>query len=171
MKFCLKNNGFITIYSEPKEGTTVKIYLPRHKGVVVEAHTNHIIEIPISQGETVLLVEDDCSILKLGKRILEELGYRVLSANSPSEVIKLAKGHADEISLLITDVIMPQINGRELSEHLQTLYSNLKIIFMSGYTANVIAHRGVLDNGIFFISKPFSKKEMAAKVRKILDEA
>jgi len=165
-----QNNGFINIYSEPKKGTTIKIYLSRHEGQAVEAYSDNIIEIPISLGETVLLVEDDGSILKLGKRILEELGYRVLSAASPSEAIKLAEEHADEISLLITDVIMPEMNGRELSEHLQNLYPNLKIIFMSGYTANVIAHRGVLDDDVFFISKPFSKKEMAVKVREVLDE-
>ena len=166
-----QNNGFINIYSEPKKGTTIKIYLPRHEGLVVEANSDNIIEIPISLGETVLLVEDDGSILKLGKRILEELGYKVLSTTSPSEAIKLAEEHADEISLLITDVVMPEMNGRELSEHLQNLYPNLKIIFMSGYTASVIAQRGVLDDGVSFISKPFSKKDMAVKVREVLDEA
>lgn len=165
-----QNNGFINIYSEPKKGTTIKIYLPRHEGQVVEAHSDNNIEIPVSLGETVLLVEDDGPILKLGKRMLEELGYRVLAATSPSEASKLAEEQADEINLLITDVIMPEMNGRDLSEHLESLYPNLKTLFMSGYTANVIAHRGVLDDNVFFISKPFSKKDMAVKVREVLDE-
>ncbi len=165
-----QNNGFINVYSEPNKGTTIKIYLPKHMMMAVELHRETPIEVPLSHGETVLLVEDDRSILKLGKRILEELGYSVLSAPSPREAIELAKAQAGEINLLITDVIMPEMNGRELSEHLKSLYPNLKILFMSGYTANVIAHRGMLDDDVYFISKPFSKKDMAVKVREVLDE-
>jgi len=166
-----QNNGFINVYSEPKKGTSIKIYLPRHEGQAVEAYSDNNIEIPLSRGETVLLVEDDGSILKLGKRILEELGYIVLSSSSPLEATKLAEEQAGELNLLITDVIMPEMNGRELSENLKSLLPNLKILFMSGYTANVIAHRGVLDDDVSFISKPFSKKDMAIKVREVLDEA
>ncbi len=166
-----QNNGFINVYSEPKKGTTIKIYLPRHEGQTVETHGDNNMEIPLSRGETVLLVEDDGSILKLGKRILEELGYSVLSFSSPLEAAGLTKEKAGELNLLITDVIMPEMNGQELSEHLKSLWPNLKILFMSGYTANVIAHRGVLDEGVNFISKPFSKKDMAVKVREVLDEA
>ena len=166
-----QNNGFINVYSEPEKGTTIRVYLPRHSGQAVEAHRESTLEIPLSRGETVLLVEDDGSILKLGKRILEDLGYAVLSTNSPSEAAKLAEEHTGEINLLITDVVMPEMNGRELSERLQTLYPDLKTLFMSGYTANVIAHRGVLEDGVCFISKPFSKKDMAVKVREVLDES
>jgi len=163
-----QNNGFINIYSEPDEGTTIKIYLSRHKGEI-EAHHKIILKNPISRGETVLLVEDDSSIMKLGKRMLNGLGYSVLSANTPSEAISLAKEHADEINLLVTDVVMPEMNGRELSEQLKRLYPNLKILFMSGYTANVIAHRGVLEDGVCFMPKPFSQKDLAVKVREALD--
>ena len=167
-----QNNGFINVYSEPKNGTTIKIYLSRHTGQAVEAHSENTLEFPLSRGsEVVLLVEDDASILKLGKRILENLGYTVLSATGPSEAIRLAEEHTSEIKLLITDVVMPEMNGRELSEQLHGLYPNLKILFMSGYTANVIAHRGVLEEGVCFISKPFSKKDMAVKVREVIDEA
>ncbi len=166
-----QNNGFINVYSEPKKGTTIKIYLPRHEGQAVEAYSDNNIEIPLSRGETVLLVEDDVSILKLGKRILEELGYIVISSSSSIEAAELAKEKASELNLLITDVIMPEMNGQELSEHLKSLWPNLKILFMSGYTANVIAHRGVLDDGVNFISKPFSKRDMAVKVREVLDAA
>jgi two-component system, cell cycle sensor histidine kinase and response regulator CckA len=166
-----QNNGFINVYSEPKKGTTIKIYLSRHAGQVFEAHRENNLEIPLSQGETVLLVEDDGSILKLGKRILEDLGYDVLSATSPIKAAMLAEEHAGEISLLITDVVMPEMNGRELSNQLQSRYPDLKTLFMSGYTANVIAHRGVLEDGVCFIPKPFSKKDMAVKVREVLDES
>jgi two-component system cell cycle sensor histidine kinase/response regulator CckA len=166
-----QNNGFINVYSEPEKGTTIKIYLSRHTGQAVEAHSENTLEIPLSRGEAVLLVEDDASILKLGKRILKNLGYNVLSSKSPGDAFQLAKDHADKIHLLITDVVMPEMNGRELSEKLQALYPNLKTLFMSGYTANVIAHRGVLEDGVSFISKPFSKKDMAFKVREILDGA
>jgi len=103
------------------------------------------------------------------ERVLENLGYMVLPTNSPEEAIKLVEEHIGNIHLLITDVVMPEMNGRELSEKLQVLYPQLKILFMSGYTANVIAHRGVLDEGISFISKPFSSKEIALKIREVLD--
>jgi len=98
-------------------------------------------------------------------------GYAVLSSASPIEAIKLAEEQGNGINLLITDVVMPGMNGRELSEHLQRLYPTLKTLFMSGYTANVIAHRGVLEDGVSFISKPFSKKDLATKVREVFDSA
>ena len=166
-----QNNGFINVYSEPKKGTTIKLYLPRHIGRADEAHSENNLKISLNRGsETVLLVEDDGSILKLGKRILEDLGYAVMSSTSPREAAKQAEEYTGDINLLITDVVMPEMNGRELSEQLQSLYPNLKTLFMSGYTANVIAHRGVLEDGVCFMSKPFSKKEMAVKVREVLDE-
>lgn len=118
-----------------------------------------------------MLVEDDASILKLGERILGNLGYMVLPANSPEKAIKLAEEHNGTIHLLLTDVVMPGMNGRELSEKLQGQYPDINTLFMSGYTANVIAHRGVLEDGIHFISKPFSKMDLAGKVRKVLDAA
>ena len=163
-----QNNGFINVYSEQGEGTTIKIYLSRHLGQAESVSREETLEIPLSCGETVLLVEDDTSILKLGKRILEELGYTVLAANTINEAVRLAEEHAGEIHLLITDVVMPEMNGRQLSELLQKAYVNLKVLFMSGYTANVIVHRGVLDDGVCFMPKPFSKKDMAVKVREVL---
>jgi two-component system, cell cycle sensor histidine kinase and response regulator CckA len=164
-----QNNGFVNAYSEPGKGTTFKVYLPRHTGEIVEERRESTLEIPLSQGETVLLVEDDGAIKQLGKRMLKDLGYTVLSAASPSEAIILAEEHAGGINLLVTDVVMPEMNGCELSEQLQTRYSNLKTLFMSGYTANVIAHRGVLDDGVCFMPKPFSKQDLAVKVREALD--
>ena len=100
-----------------------------------------------------------------------DLGYTVLASNSPNEALSVVKEHVGKLNLLITDVVMPAMNGRELSEHLQSLYSNIKTLFMSGYTADIIAHRGVLDEGVCFIPKPFSKKDLALKVRESLDSA
>jgi len=165
-----QNNGFINVYSEMEKGTTFKIYLPIHVGQTVKEHSEKNIELPLSRGETVLLVDDDDSILQIGKRILEKLGYAVLFSSSPMEAISLAAEHADEINLLITDVVMPKMNGRELSERLQSLYPNLKTLFMSGYTADIIAKRGILESGVNFIEKPFSNKDLAFKIREVMGE-
>jgi two-component system, cell cycle sensor histidine kinase and response regulator CckA len=108
-------------------------------------------------------------ILKLARTILEELDYTVLPAASPIEAKSLAAEHEGNIDLLITDVVMPEMNGRELSEHLHSLYPRLETLYMSGYTANVIAYRGVLEEGVSFIPKPLSIKELAVKVREVLD--
>ncbi|MDA3897465.1 MAG: GAF domain-containing protein [Desulfobacteraceae bacterium] len=164
-----QNNGFINVYSEPGKGTTFRIYLPRHQGKIVEIQDESPAEIPHSRGETVLIVEDDLQILKLARQILKGLGYTVLISGTPLEAIGLAEESAGEIHLLVTDVIMPEMNGRELSERLKAFYPDLKCIFMSGYTANVIAHHGVLDEGVQFIQKPFSRRDLAISVRKALD--
>jgi len=165
-----QNNGFINVYSEPGKGTAFHLYLSRHTGKAdgvlkkLQAKDIH------GQGETILVVEDEVSILKLTQRILEGIGYRVLTAGSPGEALSLAQKNAASIRLLITDVVMPEMNGRDLAERLQMLCPMLKCLFMSGYTANVIAHHGVLDKGVHFIQKPVSRTELAAKVRSILDE-
>ncbi len=164
-----QNQGFINVYSEPGEGTTVKVYLSRHEGHAVEVHRDDTSTAPLGRGETILLVEDENRILKLGQTLLEDIGYKVLSTSIPSEAVKLAREHSIEIKLLITDVVMPEMNGRDLSQRLQKFCTNLRTLYMSGYTANVIVHRGVLDEGVFFLPKPFSKKELAVKVREVLD--
>ena len=166
-----QNEGFINVYSEPGKGTTFKIYLPRHADLPEKARTERVTEIPPSRGETVLVVEDDESILKLAERILDGLGYSVLTAASPGEALALAEEHAGGIHLLMTDVIMPEINGRDLADRIKEGRPGIKCLFMSGYTANVIAHQGVLDEGVQFIQKPFSLKDLAVKVREALDQA
>ena len=165
-----QNNGFINVYSEEGKGTTIKIYLPRHKSKAVEIQGDNTANIPQGRGETILLAEDDQPILKLTEKILSRLGYAVLSAETPARAIALSREHTGTIHLLITDVIMPGMNGKELSERLQSLYSDLKIMFMSGYTADAIARLGVLDEGVRFIQKPFSQKDLAEMVRKTLDD-
>ncbi|MGD9159647.1 MAG: response regulator [Desulfobacteraceae bacterium] len=165
-----QNNGFINVYSEPGHGATFKIYFPMVTDRSVETLPQNLKATPSYENETILLVEDDASILMVTKRMLKKLGYRVLTANSPMETITLVENNTEAIDLLITDVIMPELNGRDLSEKLRVIYPGLKVLFMSGYTSNVIVHRGVLDKDVFLLQKPFSKKELAAKVREVLAE-
>jgi two-component system cell cycle sensor histidine kinase/response regulator CckA len=165
-----QNNGFINVYSEPGKGTTFRIYLPRYTDLAVDTRRESAAVIPLGHGETVLLVEDEPALLALGKMMLEKLGYRVLAAGTPRDAIGLAEEHASEIQLLITDVVMPEMNGRGLAERLQSLYPGKKVLFMSGYTADVIVHRDVLDEDVSFIQKPFSMKDLAVKVWDALRE-
>jgi two-component system cell cycle sensor histidine kinase/response regulator CckA len=163
-----QNNGFINVYSEPNHGTTFKIYLPRHKTEGVKAPDEKADQ-SIAQGNaTILLVEDELSILKTTTMMLERLGYTVMAAETPGEAIELAVTHTGEINLLMTDVVMPEMNGRDLAKNILSLYPGLKFLFMSGYTANVIAHHGVLDEGVNFIQKPFSRAQLGAKVQEAL---
>ncbi len=165
-----QNNGFISVYSERGQGTTIKIYLPRIEGeTVIVSEKAEEKEFPVGT-ETVLVAEDDAQLLKLTRTILTRQGYKVLAAHSPSEALSLAEQHGGEIHLLLTDVVMPEINGRELMQKLQALRPNLKGLFMSGYTADVVVHHGVLDEGVHFIEKPFSPLVLAEKVREVLDK-
>ncbi|MFH0782501.1 MAG: ATP-binding protein [Pseudomonadota bacterium] len=163
-----QNNGFINVYSEPDKGSTFRIYFSRHMGAIDESNPDNVLLMPQSHGETVLLVEDELAILKMSKIMLENLGYKVLTASTPSEAIELADKHAGDICLLITDVVLPDMNGRELANQLHILYPELKTLFMSGYTANAIAHRGVLDDGVNFLSKPFSAEGLGVMVNRVL---
>ena len=163
-----QNDGFINVYSEPGKGATFRIYLPLQMKADGAVEPREKTDIPLGKGETVLVVEDETSILKLAQMILEGMGYRVLTASTPGAAVALAQKQAGDIHLLITDVVMPEMNGRELAETLQTPHPKLKVLFMSGYTANVIAHRGVLDAGVNFLQKPFSKLQLAEKVRQTL---
>jgi two-component system, cell cycle sensor histidine kinase and response regulator CckA len=161
--------GHIWLYSEPGEGTTFKIYLPRTmdppEAVAVP------LSIPRQQGgsETILLVEDEPAVRALAVQTLRARGYQVWEAANGEEALRIARGREQEIVLLITDVIMPQMSGKELADHLQALYPNLKILYASGYTENTIVHHGVLDAGIAFLSKPFTPSLLAQRVREILD--
>lgn len=124
--------------------------------------------IPSGRGETVLLVEDDQAILELAKTMLENYRYQVLSAASSSEAIRLARQKEDSIDLMVTDVVMPAMNGRDLAGIIQVLQPQMKLLYMSGYTADVIAHHGVLNEGVHFIQKPFSAAEFLTKVQQSL---
>jgi two-component system, cell cycle sensor histidine kinase and response regulator CckA len=164
-----QNNGFINVYSEPGKGTTFKIYLPRHAEIAEQISKEEPHSPDPKGNETILLVEDEPAIMKMGKIMLERLGYRVLAEATPVKAIQLVKEHAGEIHMLMTDVVMPEMNGRDLADQLHTFYPGIKTLFMSGYTANAIAHHGVLDEGVHFIQKPFSMQCLASKIREVLD--
>ncbi len=164
-----QNDGFVNVYSEPGKGTTFRIYLPRHRGMVSDMPPEKARRIPKAQGETVLIVEDETAILELGQTMLERLGYKVLTAGTPGEAMELAGAHPYAVDLLITDVVMPEMNGRHLAAGIADRFPQIKILFMSGYTANVIAHHGVLDEGVNFLQKPFSIHELAVKTRQALE--
>jgi len=163
-----QNNGFINVYSEPGKGTTFRIYLSQCADHVVDALGEKVVETPLSHGETVLLVEDEPALLKMSKMMLQKIGYLVLAAGTPGEAIGLAKKHAGEIHLLLTDVVMPGMNGKDLAERLHNLRPNMKILFMSGYSVNMITDQGVLDESVNFIEKPFSMKDLGVKVAEAL---
>ena len=164
-----QNNGFINVYSEAGKGTTFTIYLPRHMGEVEQAWTETAAEPAMRGHETILLVEDEPAILAMTRKMLEMQGFAVLAANTPDEALRLAREHPNEIHLLVTDVVMPGMNGWDLAQKLQAIFPSLKNLFMSGYTADIIAHHGVLAEGVAFIQKPFSRQDLASNVRKVLD--
>lgn len=165
-----QNKGFINVYSEPGQGTTFRIYLPRYLGKAKEAKAEQMQESMIRGHETVLVVEDESAILDLCRIMLEQQGYQVLAAATPGEAIQLAGEHSGEIHLLITDMVMPGMNGRDLAKRFLSIYPAMKCLFMSGYTANMIAHQGILDEGVYFIQKPFSRNDLTARVREVLEQ-
>jgi len=165
-----QNGGGIDICSEPGLGTTFAIYLPRHVGAAAAGTSEAAAPVPRGT-ETVLVVEDEVAILKMAKKMLEAQGYTVLAAASPGEAASLFAAHTGEIDLLMTDVIMPEMNGRDLATQLLAIRPDLKCLFMSGYTADVIARHGVLDEGIHFIHKPFSIRDLESKIREALEES
>ena len=164
-----QNGGHIAVYSEPGKGTTFRIYLPRCRQARPDAPPDAPAR-PLTRGtETLLLVEDELAILKLTTKSLEQQGYTVLAANAPADALLIAQTHSGRIHLLLTDIVMPRMNGRELAERLKTLQPGIKCVFMSGYPANVIARQGILEDGVHFIQKPFSMADLDAKIRAALD--
>ncbi len=163
-----QNRGFVHVRSERGAGTTFTIYLPRY-AMSADAPRRSSSAPARSHGRgTILVVEDEQAVLKLAQMMLEELGYSVLAARTPGEALRLAWEHSGKIDLLMTDVVMPEMNGRELAEKVSSLHPGTRCLFMSGYTADVIAHHGVLDEGVQFLQKPFSTEDLADKVRDAL---
>jgi two-component system cell cycle sensor histidine kinase/response regulator CckA len=166
-----QNNGFINVYSEPGEGTTFTIYLPPHRGLVEEGYKVVTEGQALGGNETILLVEDEPTLLTMTTSMLQGLGYKVLMAGSPGEAMSLADEPSREIHLVLTDVIMPEMNGRILMEKLASARPGLKCLLMSGYTANVISPHGILDEKVCFLQKPFTRRELAAKIRQALGDS
>ncbi|WP_020677171.1 hybrid sensor histidine kinase/response regulator [Geopsychrobacter electrodiphilus] len=162
-----QNNGFITLYSEPGHGTIFNIYLPRTQ-TVLEAVQKPAAKLLRRGKETILLVEDDELLLHLETEILEGSGYTVLPAALPSVALSLAERHPGPIPLLISDVIMPEMNGKELTKQLQALRPGMKVLFMSGYTADIISQQGFIEEGVFFLQKPVSLETLIDKVQEVL---
>lgn len=165
-----QNKGFIKVHSEIGFGTSFQIHLPRYKGEILKRAEKIEKEIPMGKGEMVLVVEDEASTLKMIEKFLPMLNYRCLSAHTPAEALRLAQIHTKDISLLMTDVVMPEMNGRELVEQLTGQIPQIKSLYMSGYTADEIGDRGVIREGVHFIQKPFSIKDLALKIKMVIDQ-
>ncbi len=164
-----QNGGFVHVESELGQGATFTIYLPRHQAEAVREPEMKLVKPRVRGHETILLVEDESLILKMTTLRLQRDGYTVLAAETPGEAIRLATEHPGNLHLILSDVIMPDMNGRDLVDQILTLHPEAKSLFMSGYTADVIAHNGVLDEDINFIQKPFSTDDLLVKVRKVLE--
>jgi signal transduction histidine kinase len=164
-----QNNGYINVSSEPGKGTTFQIYLPRHVRAETAQAAVAAPAKPPRGTETILMVEDEKSVRLTTHMFLEDLGYTVLVAENPEKALALVAQHPAEIHLLITDVIMPGMSGRDLAQRLSELRPAIKRLFISGFTADVIAERGILADSVNFLSKPFGRDELARKVREVLE--
>ncbi|MGE3334310.1 MAG: CHASE3 domain-containing protein [Rhodospirillaceae bacterium] len=168
--FVKQSGGHIKIFSEVGQGTTFKIYLPRYHGPDdADADTKaEAVPVRAVQGETVLVVEDDEAVRKLAVEGLNELGYAVLHADTAVQALKLLEEHPSVV-LLFTDVVMPNVNGRELADEAQRRRPNLKVLFTTGYTRNAVVHDGTLEPGVRLIGKPYTLQQLGSMVRDILD--
>ncbi len=162
-----QNGGFIDLLSEPGHGTTFEVYLPRSSGEA-ERPAEKGEQRPLTGTETVLLVEDEPALLEIVRETLESLGYTVLAAGSPGDAVLLCETHPGEIDVLLTDVVMPKMNGNELRERLERIKPGLRTVLMSGYVADATTHREIVDRGQCFIQKPFTREALASKIREAL---
>jgi signal transduction histidine kinase/ActR/RegA family two-component response regulator len=164
-----QSGGYIWVYSEPGKGTTFKVYLPRVEEPV-DAPAARAEQMAESRGnETILVVEDEDAVRELARTILAAQGYSVLVAGSAADAERMASDSSREIHLMLTDVVMPGVSGRELARRITSRNSKMQVLFMSGYTDNVIAHGGVLEDGVAFLQKPFTPRALTNKVRELLD--
>ncbi len=163
-----QNEGFINVYSEPGEGTSFTIYLPR-SSVEKEPQVEHKSEIKPSGTGCILLTEDDTTVLRIAKEMLESIGYTVIPAAGPEEAIAFCENHQQNIDLLLTDIIMPVMNGDEMAKRIRQIRPGIKTLYMSGYAADVVARRGMLEPGAMFLQKPFTLRTIADKVTEAME--
>jgi len=164
-----QSKGNIWAYSQLGKGTTFKTYFPRVEEAVEAVKISRERVEPLRGSETILLVEDSEALRELAQALLEQNGYKVLVAEGSKEAIELTERLDEEIHLLLTDVVMPGINGRELANRLKTKHADMKVLYTSGYTRDVIVHNGVLELGMSFIEKPFSEEALMHELREVLD--
>jgi len=165
-----QSRGTVRVYSEPGKGAAFKIYLPLvKKGITSRKDLIGEIKIP-SGSETILAVEDDRLVRDVASRFLRSGGYKVLVAENGDEALRICREHQGPIHLLLTDMVMPGLSGNEITERAKELRPELKVLFMSGYTDHAIVSNGILEEGIAFIQKPFTRQGLAWKVRRVLDE-
>ena len=162
----IQNHGFINVYSEPGQGTVFRIYLPR---LVEDAVAEEPSPATMPSGSgTILLVEDEEMLLWMTTKLLEEMGYKVIQAQTPQTAINICENGEQEIDLILTDVVMPGMNGREMVERIRINHPEIKVIFMSGYTADIVAKRGIVEEGMVFVTKPLEMNMLNGKIRDIL---
>jgi CheY-like chemotaxis protein len=164
-----QSNGFIWVYSEPGKGTTFKVYFPRVEGDIAELTEESQPEQGARGVETVLIAEDEPSVRALAARILRGRGYTVLEAANGKEALGVAEKYVGEIHLVLTDVVMPGISGRELVSRLEVIRPGIKSLYVSGYTDTAIVHNGMLDSGVAFLQKPFTVDDLTRKIREVLN--
>lgn len=164
-----QNNGFINVYSEPGQGTVFRIYLPRLMAEVAVEEEQPAFDTHSGSG-TILLVEDDDLLLWITSEILQEMGYIVVQAPSPRTALEIFEKGEIPIDLVLTDVVMPEMNGKELVDRIKAMGAKAKIMFMSGYTADIVAQRGILEEGVSFIQKPINPGELNDKIKRLLAE-
>ena len=165
-----QNNGFIKVFTELGQGTTFSTYLPRYMFTTDIKEIESSTESAKRGNETILLVEDEPAILQMTISMLQRLGYTILAAKTPNEAIRIASEHLEDIHLVLSDVVMPEMNGHVLVEKLMANRPTMKCLYMSGYTSDVISHHGVLEDDVHFIHKPFNKVKLAAKIRQALGD-
>jgi CheY-like chemotaxis protein len=164
-----QSGGFIWLYSEPGKGSTFKVYLPRTEDREDPREKEVLVVEDLRGKKTVLVVEDDESIRKLAIVILGQYGYTVLSAGDGVEALTVSETHEGEISLLLSDVVMPRMGGGELYKQLRLQRPDIKVLYVSGYTDNAIVHHGVLESGVAFLQKPYTLISLARKVKEVLE--
>jgi CheY-like chemotaxis protein len=164
-----QHEGFINVYSEPGKGTTFRIYLPLIAAAAVEEQKSIAAEYPKGGTETVLVAEDDASLRKLNVLVLEQMGYSVITANDGEEAVTKFMENKDRIQLLLFDIIMPKKNGREAYEEIRRVMPDIKVLFASGYSPDMLIEKGLIEGGMPIVYKPSSPLDLSKKVRELLD--